>query len=80
MSGDANGIATMATSLYSLYGAPFELVLGTVFLYQLLGWSAFAGFGVLVAVWPVNKLIAARGCVTSLAVSFFQSTDAHVLV
>ncbi|KAJ7062906.1 hypothetical protein C8F01DRAFT_986153 [Mycena amicta] len=55
MSSDAEDISFIASSIYMLYGAPFELVIGSVFLYQLLGWSAFTGFIALFAVMPVNR-------------------------
>lgn len=60
MAADANRTAMTISAMFLLYSAPFELVLGSVFLYRLLGWSAFAGFGVLVAVWPLNKFVTER--------------------
>ncbi|KAJ7468712.1 hypothetical protein FB451DRAFT_1560403 [Mycena latifolia] len=57
MSSDADDISFITCTLFFLYGAPFELVFGSVFLYQLLGWSAFAGFVVLLAGWPLNSYI-----------------------
>ncbi|KAF8812935.1 multidrug resistance-associated ABC transporter [Phlegmacium glaucopus] len=60
MAGDANRIAQTASALYFLYGAPFEIAIAGVFLYQLLGLSAFAGFTVLLAGWPLNSYIARR--------------------
>lgn len=48
------------SAMYFVYGAPFEIVIASLFLYQLLGWSAFAGFFVLLAGWPLNSLIARR--------------------
>ncbi|KAF9471237.1 hypothetical protein BDN70DRAFT_939094 [Pholiota conissans] len=50
---------TIATMNF-MYGAPFEVVFATIFLYQLLGFSAFAGFLVLVAGWPLNNIVARR--------------------
>ncbi|KAL1733355.1 hypothetical protein EV714DRAFT_246810 [Schizophyllum commune] len=40
--------------------APFEIAIASVFLYQLLGWSAFAGFVVIPFFWPLNSMIARR--------------------
>lgn len=48
------------TGLYFVYGAPLEIIIASVFLYQLLGISAFAGFGVLILVWPLNNFLARR--------------------
>ncbi|CAA7263971.1 unnamed protein product [Cyclocybe aegerita] len=60
MAGDANRISQMVSGAYFIYGAPFEIVIAGFFLYQLLGLSAFAGFIVLVAGWPLNSFIARR--------------------
>lgn len=42
-------------------GAPFELVIGSIFIYQLLGWSGFAGFVILVIGAPLNSYLVRRG-------------------
>ncbi|KAJ7655558.1 hypothetical protein DFH06DRAFT_1200413 [Mycena polygramma] len=60
MAGDANTIAMLISSLYFLYGAPMEIVIGSIFLYQLLGLSAFAGFVVLLLGWPLNSYLSKR--------------------
>uniref|UniRef100_A0A0W0EW54 Putative multidrug resistance-associated ABC transporter n=1 Tax=Moniliophthora roreri TaxID=221103 RepID=A0A0W0EW54_MONRR len=60
MAGDANRICQIVTGLYLIYGAPLEIIIGCAYLYQLLGVSAFAGFVVLLAGWPLNTLLAKR--------------------
>ncbi|KAF5378578.1 hypothetical protein D9615_007121 [Tricholomella constricta] len=60
MAGDANRISQTVSASYFIYGAPFEIIIAGTFLYQLLGWSAFAGFTVLLAGWPLNSFIARR--------------------
>ncbi|KAJ7104581.1 hypothetical protein C8R43DRAFT_1047311 [Mycena crocata] len=60
MAGDANRIAMQTSSLYFLYGAPMEIIIGSIFLYQLLGLSAFAGFVVLILGWPLNSYLSKR--------------------
>ncbi|EIN03587.1 multidrug resistance-associated ABC transporter [Punctularia strigosozonata HHB-11173 SS5] len=60
MAGDANRCANLVSGAYFIYGAPFEIIIASIFLYQILGWSAFAGFTVLVAGWPLNSYIARR--------------------
>ncbi|KAG7085320.1 hypothetical protein E1B28_013860 [Marasmius oreades] len=60
MAGDATVVNGACTGLYLIYGCPFEIILGCAYLYQLLGWSAFAGFAVLLAGWPLNTLLAKR--------------------
>ncbi|RDX45811.1 multidrug resistance-associated ABC transporter [Lentinus brumalis] len=60
MAGDANRISMTASAMYFVYGAPFEIVIASIFLYQLLGWSAFAGFFVLILSWPLNNFATRR--------------------
>ncbi|KAI0372366.1 multidrug resistance-associated ABC transporter [Pilatotrama ljubarskyi] len=60
MAGDANRISMIISGMYFIYGAPFELVIASIFLYQLLGWSAFAGFVVLLLSWPLNNYVSRR--------------------
>ncbi|KAJ7727894.1 hypothetical protein B0H16DRAFT_1677216 [Mycena metata] len=76
MSGDANRVAMQTSGLYFLYvkwgslvllsltnvytGAPMEIIIGSIFLYQILGLSAFAGFVVLILGWPLNSYISRR--------------------
>ncbi|KAF4588529.1 hypothetical protein EYR40_010081 [Pleurotus pulmonarius] len=60
MASDANRVSMTVSAVYFIYGAPFEIIIGSVFLYQMLGWSAFAGFIVLLAGWPLNSWVAKR--------------------
>ncbi|KAF7297249.1 hypothetical protein MIND_00958000 [Mycena indigotica] len=60
MAGDANRIGMQVSGFYFLYGAPMEIIIGSVFLYQLLGLSAFAGFVVLLLGWPLNSYLTKR--------------------
>ncbi|KAI0752859.1 multidrug resistance-associated ABC transporter [Daedaleopsis nitida] len=60
MSGDANRVSNVVSGIYFLYGGPFSVIVASVFLYQLLGWSAFAGFIVLILTAPLNNLIVKR--------------------
>ncbi|KAI0827335.1 multidrug resistance-associated ABC transporter [Trametes gibbosa] len=60
MAGDANRISMTVSAMYFIYGAPFEIIIASVFLYQLLGWSAFTGFFVLLLTWPLNNFVARR--------------------
>ncbi|KAF9440316.1 hypothetical protein P691DRAFT_802709 [Macrolepiota fuliginosa MF-IS2] len=45
----------MVSGAHFLYGAPFEIIIASVFLYQLFGMSAFAGFALLLIGWPLNN-------------------------
>ncbi|KAH9854525.1 multidrug resistance-associated ABC transporter [Lenzites betulinus] len=60
MAGDANRISMTVSAMYFIYGAPFEIIIASVFLYQLLGLSAFTGFFVLLLTWPLNNFVARR--------------------
>ncbi|EKM52518.1 uncharacterized protein PHACADRAFT_211766 [Phanerochaete carnosa HHB-10118-sp] len=60
MAADANRIAMITSGLYFLYGAPFEIIIAGFFLYQLLGFSAFAGFAIIIIGWPLNNYVARR--------------------
>ncbi|KAG2143718.1 hypothetical protein DEU56DRAFT_792331 [Suillus clintonianus] len=60
MAVDANRIAMMISGAYFIYGGPFEIIIATTFLYNLLGLSAFAGFVVLLAGWPLNSYVTKR--------------------
>ncbi|KAF7331551.1 ATP-dependent bile acid permease [Mycena kentingensis (nom. inval.)] len=68
LSSDAEDISFIASSIYFLYGAPFEIAIGSVFLYQLLGWSAFTGFIALFAVMPFNRYL------TQISVKLYEAT------
>ncbi|KAF9447375.1 hypothetical protein P691DRAFT_782489 [Macrolepiota fuliginosa MF-IS2] len=57
MSGDADKICQSVTILYFLYGDPVDIIVGGIFLYKLLGWSAFAGFSVLIIGLPLSKIL-----------------------
>lgn len=57
MSGDANQISFLVSGMYFIYGAPFEIALAGVYLYKLLGWSAFSGLIVLTIFWPLNQYV-----------------------
>ncbi|KAG1838819.1 hypothetical protein DFJ58DRAFT_617029, partial [Suillus subalutaceus] len=60
MAVDANRIAMMVSGAYFIYGTPFEIIIATTFLYNLLGLSVFAGFVVLLAGWPLNSFVTKR--------------------
>ncbi|CAK5270991.1 unnamed protein product [Mycena citricolor] len=73
MSTDAEQMSAMTSLLFLLYGSPTRIVVGGIFLYQILGWSAFAGFVVFLASWPLNKFFSQRGTKISRARS--QAAD-----
>ncbi|KAF7974527.1 hypothetical protein HWV62_11990 [Athelia sp. TMB] len=60
MSVDASRSASAMGVLNMLYESPLEILLGTIFLYRLLGWSAFAGYAMMFASFPINSFMTKR--------------------
>ncbi|BGP16287.1 hypothetical protein JCM10213_008267 [Rhodosporidiobolus nylandii] len=60
MGGDSNKVAQQLMQLSSIFGAPFELIIAITFLYQLLGWTCFAGLLVMALAIPLNHLLVKR--------------------
>ncbi|KAG0329564.1 hypothetical protein BG004_002309 [Podila humilis] len=58
MSVDAESVSQSLLYLTSIIAVPFELCVATWLLYRQLGLSAFAGFGLLIVIVPVQTLIA----------------------
>lgn len=46
--------------LYIVICSPVEVIIASMFLYNLLGWSAFAGILVLAVATPINSMISKR--------------------
>ncbi|KAF8699804.1 hypothetical protein AX14_000862 [Amanita brunnescens Koide BX004] len=68
MAGDASKVSQFVTVMYMIYGAPFEIIIAGIYLYQLLGLSAFAGLIALIAGWPLNSIVTKRGIVIQKSV------------
>ncbi|TFK72661.1 hypothetical protein BDN72DRAFT_876371 [Pluteus cervinus] len=60
MASDADQISFFVAATWFMYGAPFEIIIASAFLYQLMGLSAFAGLIALVLGWPINRYITNR--------------------
>ncbi|GAA5991157.1 hypothetical protein JCM10908_006564 [Rhodotorula pacifica] len=54
ISDDVNRVLRMGCDSHLIYGAPLEIVLGLIFLYNLMGWSALVGVFLLVLSSPIN--------------------------
>ncbi|CDR36136.1 RHTO0S01e15060g1_1 [Rhodotorula toruloides] len=54
ISEDVNRVLRMGCDSHLIYGAPLEIALGLVFLYNLMGWSALVGFSLLALSVPIN--------------------------
>jgi ATP-binding cassette subfamily C (CFTR/MRP) protein 1 len=60
MSVDAQRFVDLMTHLHMIWSAPFQIIVCLFFLWQILGPSVLAGFGVLVCVLPVNAWLARK--------------------
>lgn len=58
MSVDANRLQDLCTYGHIIWSSVFQMTLAFVSLYNLLGWSAFAGVGVMIVSIPMNTLLA----------------------
>ncbi|KAF2755816.1 multidrug resistance-associated protein 1 [Pseudovirgaria hyperparasitica] len=58
MAVDTQRLSDLAQWGQQLWSAPFQIVLCMVSLYQLLGWSMFAGVAAMILMIPINGLIA----------------------
>ncbi|KAH8810190.1 hypothetical protein DL96DRAFT_1821685 [Flagelloscypha sp. PMI_526] len=60
MTADVNKIVMFLSMGFFFYSNPVQIVIAAVFLYKLLGWSAFAGFSVLLVGTPLNAWLSKR--------------------
>ncbi|CED85550.1 Multidrug resistance-associated protein/mitoxantrone resistance protein, ABC superfamily [Phaffia rhodozyma] len=60
MSGDVQRVANQISGVADIYSPPLEILIACVFLYQLLGWSAFTGVAALILLWPVSSKLRNR--------------------
>jgi ATP-binding cassette, subfamily C (CFTR/MRP), member 1 len=60
MSVDASRISDLCTYIHILWSGPFQISIAIYFLHQTLGSSIFAGVCVMIAMIPINGLIATR--------------------
>ncbi|EKM51055.1 uncharacterized protein PHACADRAFT_128771 [Phanerochaete carnosa HHB-10118-sp] len=73
---DLNNITGGRNFLLLVLGVPVDLIVSICFLYDLLGWSAFVGFVVMVALLPVPRYVAAL--MSSAQKEKMKATDARV--
>ncbi|KAK7038833.1 hypothetical protein VNI00_010463 [Paramarasmius palmivorus] len=75
---DLNAIAQSADCLFLFVYVPTQVVLCTIFLYKLLGWTAFVGIGVTIATIPIPSTLV--GWIHRVQVEQMKKTDARVQV
>jgi ATP-binding cassette subfamily C (CFTR/MRP) protein 1 len=54
---DAERVAGFAYAIHSTWKAPLQIVIYVVMVYQYIGWSAFVGFGTILAFLPINTAL-----------------------
>ncbi|XP_064405659.1 multidrug resistance-associated protein 1-like [Halichondria panicea] len=59
MSVDAQRFMDLMTFIHTIWSAPLQIIIALVFLYDTMGPSIFAGFGVMLLMIPINAVIAA---------------------
>jgi len=60
MSVDAQRLTDLCLYLNTMWSAPFQIGLSLYFLWNLLGPSVLAGFGVLILLIPINAVIGSK--------------------
>ena len=58
MSVDANRLRDASAYLWLLWSCPLQITVSLILLYMVLGVSIFAGFAVMVILFPVNLVVA----------------------
>ena len=57
MSVDAKKFQDITTYLNMVWSAPLQIIVTLIFLYELMGWSIFAGVGTMVLLLPFNYFV-----------------------
>ncbi|CAD6591258.1 MAG: hypothetical protein TREMPRED_006043, partial [Tremellales sp. Tagirdzhanova-0007] len=60
MAGDATRVGNIVAVLDYSYGSPMEIIIASIFLYNILGWSAFAGVVIMIFAVPANSFLSKR--------------------
>ncbi|KAF7296399.1 Multidrug resistance-associated ABC transporter protein [Mycena chlorophos] len=76
MTTDVDRVAKMTMHLFSIIDVPIEIVVGTTFLYRMLGVSAFFGLGVAVLCLPLNHF--AGSAISRSQESLMKARDERV--
>ncbi|KAG6809740.1 hypothetical protein H0H92_014907 [Tricholoma furcatifolium] len=57
LTSDTNQISITVCTIYFMYRAPFEIILGSISLYKLLGYAPFVGYLVLIIAYQISSYI-----------------------
>ncbi|CEL61413.1 hypothetical protein RSOLAG1IB_10005 [Rhizoctonia solani AG-1 IB] len=69
---DAEWISRFVTLGTFIYDAPVSTVISCFFLYNLMGWSAFAGYIALILTLPINNFLVQQTAIYQQSVSAMQ--------
>jgi ABC transporter transmembrane region len=75
---DINNLLRLGCDLHSLYGAPIEIVVATLFLYSLIGKAALVGVSILVLAIPINYFLGQLNA--SLQSAYAKARDQRILL
>lgn len=76
MASDINRLLRLGCDSHQLYGAPLELVISTVFLYRLMGWSSIVGFLLMALATPMTYYLGKK--LTKLQRAWKEATDRRI--
>lgn len=76
MASDINRLLRLGCDSHQLYGAPLELVISTVFLYRLMGWSSIVGFLLMAFATPMTYYLGKK--LTKLQKAWKEATDRRI--
>ena len=60
MSVDASKFQDITTYLNMVWSAPFQIITTLIFLYNLMGWSIFAGVAIMALLLPLNYFVSKK--------------------
>ena len=79
MSVDAQRLRDITSYLWVFWSCPLQIIVALIFLYMVLGVSIFAGFGVMVALFPVNLIVAGIQSKLEVRTWFSQQQNIYIL-
>jgi len=80
MSVDAERLRDASSFLWLLWSCPLQIIVALVFLYMVLGVSIFAGFGIMLILFPINLVVASIESKLEVRCHFWQLTNICVFL
>jgi hypothetical protein len=57
---DADRVVNVTVALHNFWALPLQILIAMVLLYSVVSWAMFAGFGAIVLVLSLNKVVASK--------------------